>query len=111
MRRLGGHVVAVRRAPMVSDEYGGRPRADWANAVDTPLEGASVQPAPTSEFTIDRDHFTTRFVAFLPDGADVEPTDRIVWQGNAYNIDGDVLHWDFGSLSHLVVNLTRSEDR
>lgn len=110
MRSLGPHTVTVLRAPLVAGDYGNRTTPDWENPVATEVPGCSVQPAPASEFTVDRDTFLTRWVAYLPASADVRATDRIAWAGDTYDVDGDVLRWEFGALSHQVINLRRSED-
>lgn len=108
--RLGPHTVTVLRAGSKPADYGSGTELDWGNTTSTDVPGCSVQPAPSDDFTIDRDTFTTRWLAYLPNGTDVEATDRVLWQGDTYDIDGGVLRWEFGALSHVVVNLRRSED-
>lgn len=107
---LGHHTVTVVRAGSKPADYGSGTEADWSTATSYEVQGCSVQPAPSDEFTIDRDTFTTRWVAYLPSGTDVAATDRVVWQGDTYEIDGGVLRWEFGALSHVVINLRRSQD-
>jgi hypothetical protein len=107
---LGPHTITVVRAATSTGDYGNRPVLDWSNTTDTEVRGCNVQPAPASTFTVDRDSFITRFQAFVPPDTDVRSTDRVVWDGNTYDVDGDVLRWDFPGLSHLVVNLRRSQD-
>jgi hypothetical protein len=108
--RFGPHTITVLRAAEVAGDYGNRTVADWGNPTETTVEGCSVQPAPSTEFTVDRDTFITRWQVFAPIEADVRPTDRIQWGNAIYEVDGDVLRWEFGALSHLVINLRRSED-
>lgn len=108
--KLGPHTVVILRAGTKPSGYGNRTEPDWDDPVPTTVEGCSVQPANTSEFTTDRDSFTTRHVAFLPASTDVRSTDRAIWNGDTYEVDGDVLTWDYGPLSHLVINLRRSQD-
>lgn len=107
---LGPHTVVVVRAASKASGYGNRPSLDWSNTTRTEVSGCSVQPAPANTYTVDRDAFVTRFQAFLPADTDVHSNDRIEWAGAAYDVDGDVLRWDFPGLSHLVVNLRRSTD-
>lgn len=108
--KLGPHTIEVVRAGEKPADYGTGTQPDWDNSTSTTVTGCSVQPAPSDEFTVDRDTFITRHVAFLPSGTDIAPTDRVVWNGDTFNIDGGVLLWSFGPLSHVVVNLHRSSD-
>lgn len=108
--RLGPHTVVVVRAAEVASDYGNQTSLDWQNATETTVSGCSVQPAPSDEFTVDRDVFITRWQVFAPASADVRPADRIKWQDHTYEVVGDVLRWDFGGLSHLVINLQRSDN-
>lgn len=107
--KLGPHTITVVRAGTKPADYGTGTVLDWDAATGAVVEGCSVQPAPADEFTIDRDTFTTRWVAYAPSDADITALDRIEWNGDTYEVDGDVLRWEFGALSHIVVNLRRSE--
>jgi len=106
--RLGPHTIDVVRAGTKPADYGTGTQTDWSSSSTTAVDGCSVQPASSDEFTIDQDTFTTRLVAYVPAGADVRAADRIVWNGETYDIDGDVLRWEFSGLSHIVINLSRS---
>jgi hypothetical protein len=108
--RLGPHTITVLRPGQVAADYGNRTTLDWSNPARTEVSGCSVQPAPSDEFTVDRDTFITRWQVFAPDTADVRATDRIEWNGHTYDVDGDVLRWSYPPLSHVVINLRRSED-
>lgn len=108
--KLGPHSVTIVRAARRQADYGNATELDWDAATRKQSDGWSVQPAPSDEFTIDRDTFTTRWLAYGPPDVDVSAFDRIEWQGDSYDIDGDVLRWDFGSLAHVVINLRRSEN-
>lgn len=110
MRNLGPHTVTVVKPGEKPDDYGPGSSPDWDNTTDADVPGCSVQPAPADEFTVDRDTFLTRYVAYCPPSIDVSATDRIRWQGQTYDIDGDVLRWDFPPLDHVVLNLRRSTD-
>lgn len=107
--KLGPHSIDVLRAPLVAGDYGNATTREWADASTSTITGCSVQPAPSSEYAIDRDSITTRLLAFVPAHADIEATDRVVWSGETYDIDGDVLRWEFG-LSYFVINLRRSAE-
>ena len=107
---LGPHTITVLRAERVESDYGTGTSLDWDRATSTEVPGCSVQPAPSTEFTVDRDLFITRYQVFVPPSADVRAGDRIAWNGEVFDVDGDVLRWEFGSLSHQVINLRRSDE-
>ena len=105
--------VTVVRAPLVTDRYNAQVR-DWANATSTPLTDCRVQPLAASGGLIiepGRDAVVTRWKLLAPDGADVLASDRIVWQGKTYEVDGDVELWSSptGSLAHVEGLLKRVE--
>lgn len=108
--KLGPHRVVVVRAGEAPGDYGNRTQADWGNATEATVDGCSVQPVPAPEFSADRSTALTRWQVWAPATADVRATDRIVWNDNTYDVDGDPLHYDFGAMGHLVINLRRSED-
>lgn len=108
--KFGNHTVVRVRPALVPSDYGTGMVADWSDTDRKTIKGCSVQPAPADEFTVDRDSVTTRWQAWLPHPADVEATDRIEWNGDTYEVDGEPLVWDFPPLHHTVVNLQRSED-
>ena len=108
--KFGPHTVTILRAPQVPGDYGTGTQADWPNAVEATVEGCSVQPVSGDEYNVDRDSTLSRWQAWLPPEADVTSTDRITWAGDTYDVDGEVQRWDYPPLSHLVVNLRRSEE-
>jgi hypothetical protein len=110
MSVLGPHTITVLRAPRVAGDYGTATVPDWDNATSVDVTGCSVQPAPAPEYVVDRSQALTRWQVFAPSTADVRPTDRIGWGSTTYDVDGDPQRWDFPPLSHLVINLVRSED-
>lgn len=108
--KLGSHTITRLRATERQSDYGNTTELDWTTPARTDIDGCSVQPASSDEFTIDRDSFTTRLIAYVPSSAELRASDRVEWQGITYDIDGDVLRWDFGALSHIVINLRRSDE-
>lgn len=107
--KLGPHTITVLRAAQREPEYGTRPELDWSNPTRTDVHACSVQPMPSPEYAIDRDAVLTHWIVYAPPLVDISALDRIEWSGDVYDIDGDVLRWEFGALSHLVFNLRKSE--
>lgn len=110
MKTLGPHTITVLRATEKPSDYGNTTELDWTNPTRTDVDGCSVQPASSDEFTIDRDTFITRLVVYTPSDVDVRASDRVEWQSETYDIDGDVLRWEFGALAHVVINIRRSDE-
>lgn len=108
--KLGPHTITVVSAATKPADYGTGTELDWTNVTRTQVSDCSVQPAPTEEFTVDRDTFIARWQVFAPASTQVSADDRIEWDGNTYDVDGDVLRWGFGALSHIVLNLRRSQE-
>jgi len=81
--------VVRLRAPLISGGYGNQTR-DWANATST-IYPAAVGPLSSAEDVVDQQQTTTRLRLILPAPADVIAADRITWDGQTYNIDGEVV--------------------
>lgn len=107
---LGPHTITVVRPGTKPADYGTGTQPDWATATSTAVDGCSVQPAQAPAYTIDRDSYQTRWTVWAPIGTDIRATDRVAWNGDTYDVDGEVQSWEFGALSHLVLNLRRSTD-
>lgn len=108
--QLGPHTISVMRASTKASDYGTRDVLDWTAPAVFDVAGCSVQPVQAPEYTTDRDSITTLWIAYVPIDADVRASDRVMWGGVAYEVNGDPMVWSFGSLSHQVINLTRSRD-
>lgn len=108
--RLGAQTLVVRRAGSKPADYGNGTVPDWSPAAvtDTTVTGCSVQPVPFPENTVDRDNVRVVLRAWVPAGADVTALDRVVYEGDVYDIDGEPERWPMPRLDHLVVNLRRS---
>lgn len=107
---LGSHTIDVSRAAVVASAYGTGLTLDWSAATSTTVVGCNVQPVQAPEFTQDRDSIATRWQVWVPIDADVQATDRVTWNGDVYDVDGEPLRWDFGVLAHQVIYLRRSRD-
>lgn len=102
-------LVVLLEPAVTSDEYG-QPAYDW-EAANSRVCAATVQSTGSTEATVTDSTVTTRATAWLPStgfGALVEPHWRVVWRGQAYEIDGDILDWRQGRRDrHRVCNLKR----
>lgn len=99
------------RAPVVEDRYGDDER-DWDNAVETVSPGWRVDPDEGLErIDATRDAVVIRHRAIGPVDADVEASDRALWQGDVYAIDGEPLRYRSprGRLGHTALLLKRVE--
>lgn len=86
---------------------------DWSESkVNTlTISGCSVQPATTSLSMDGRVlAINEQMTAFLPEGSDVLAGDRIVYNGETYEINGEPKRWKGAvNLSNIQLNLTRWE--
>lgn len=99
-------VITRKRAPLVTDRYGKQVR-DWSAAasVDYPAE---VQPVSSTENVVNQARTETRWRVWLGPSADLAATDRVVWDGVTFEVEGDVERWKRrGRLHHLRAVLVR----
>lgn len=83
--------VTVRRAPMAIKN--GAEYRDWSRAEDTVLNNVQVTAQATSRTFGGRvEQVTDRRTLRARYDADIRPGDRIVWNGEDYEIDGEVFH-------------------
>jgi hypothetical protein len=99
--RLGPDTVTVKRAPLAEDSFGNENR-DWTSATSTAVGGCSVQPLPANEVIVGRDTVVSRWTLFAPVATDLEATDRVVWEGDTYEVDGEPQRWTGVYLSALL---------
>lgn len=112
MVALGVHTVTVLRATTTEDDYG-NPVRNWGSATQTTVAGCSVQPVQSmgmdpGEVTVNRQTTISRWRLYAPDGTDVQSTDRVRWDGDVYDVDGEPQRWDFPPLSHVTALLRRA---
>lgn len=83
----GHDTVTVLRAPVASVR--GSDVRDWDNAEPHDIDGCNIQPSSTSrEFGDRAESVDDRWRLFAPWGADIEPGDRIGYDGHLFEIDG-----------------------
>lgn len=83
--------VTVRRAPIIVKR--GMESRDWDNAAEFALENVQVVAQSTSREFEDRvtqvsDRRTLRAMY----SADIKPGDRVEWNGETYEVEGEVFH-------------------
>lgn len=94
------------RAPLVSGGYGNQGR-DWANATSTNYP-CYVSFVSSTEDVVNLDQTQTRAKVSLGPDADIDPTDRMVYRGITYEVEGDVMpSMRRGALHHQRVVLKR----
>lgn len=86
---------------------------DWDDSKVSKLviKGCSVQPSSTSLSMDGRVlAINEQMTAYLPEGSDVKAGDRIVFNGETFEINGDPKIWDAPfTRSSVQLNLTRWE--
>lgn len=84
---------------------------DWSKATTATISGCSVQPSTTSLSEDGRVlGIADQWIAYLPEGSDVEAGDRIIFEGNTYVIDGAPRVWTGAfNLSNIQLTLKRWE--
>lgn len=91
--RLAPDELTIVRAPVVVDRYGGNER-DWDAAAQTVSTGWRVDPDEGLEhIDATRDAVITRLRALGPLDADVEASDRVLVDGDTFEIDGQPLRY------------------
>lgn len=95
--------VTVQRAPLVTDH--GNQIRDWSAAAGHAISGCVVVPQPGSENNINRSGTVAPFLLIAPAGADLEASDRVVYSGRTFEVDGPVRRWDTGVLDHVEADL------
>ena len=84
---------------------------DWTNTEKTTVTGCSIQPASTS---LSQDGrilgIADGWTAYVPEGTDVKAGDRIEFDGQIFEINGEPRKWTGPSrTSHIHLNLVRWE--
>jgi hypothetical protein len=98
--------IAVQRAPLTSGGYGNQAR-NWSAATSADyLVHWSAQSV--TEVVGDKAQTVTRGKIFGGPDLDIEATDRVVFAGDTYEVDGDVMRsYRLGQLHHVRVFVKR----
>lgn len=100
---LRDQVIRLRAAASPNDGYGNS-KADW-NSASSITYPAAVQPMTlrsSNENVVDQSRTVTRWQMFLPPSADVIATDRIEWNGQIFEVDGDIEVWKRRGRPHHI---------
>lgn len=103
-------IVSVLRATVKKDEYNSE-FLDWSNPETIVSARASIQHFLTTEDDTDR-QTTTEGLRLVSDDPAIygvlQPTDRISYAGEVYEIDAPIQEWRlFGMVHHIEVYLKR----
>lgn len=106
-RSIGADTVTVQRAPLSAADRYGKQFRDWSALVAHTVAGVSVQPISAAEAVVDREYAAAHMVMYAPAGSDIIATDRVVWRGTTFEVDGPSQRWvdDAGNADHDVVTL------
>ena len=102
--------VTVLRAPLIMKN--GQQTRDWENAASHSVANCQVTAqATTRDFDGRVTNVTDRRTLRTMYDADIQPGDRIVWNGSTYEIDGEVFHTPSptGRISSTRCSLVRWE--
>lgn len=112
-RPLGNQSFVLVRAALVASGRDGTLQRDWANATETTVTKCNIQPFRLAEklnFEDNRDREFARSAlrVFAPAGTDIEPTDRVIYRGNTYDVFGFMGEWaDFDGNQHHIAFVIR----
>lgn len=101
-----GHLVFAKGA---ADAHG-NPVQSWANPVD--LKVYTVYPRTSTETVPGRDVVYEGLTVLAPSGTDFGPHDRVLWNGDVYEVEGDLGDWTNGPFewdAGISLNLKRVE--
>jgi hypothetical protein len=87
------HPFTALRAPLVTDSKGNQIR-DWPNAVTVGPWRGWFQPVSSDEITLNEQRVVSRWRLFAEPAATLLSTDRPVWDGKTFQVDGEVQMWD-----------------
>lgn len=96
---IGSETIVIQRAPWITNPRDGTRRRDWANPVNTTVEGCSVQPFLLAEklnfeVNAEREYARTGMRVWAPAGSlEPESSDRIQWRGRTYEVFGHASPW------------------
>lgn len=91
-------------------EKNGKPQLDWDNANRVKVRRCHVQPSTT-----DRDYdgrlvsVSDELTVYAPISADIESRDRIIYEGDTYQINGEPMKWKSptGRVSQQQIKIKR----
>lgn len=103
----GDETVTLVRAAQAPDRYGTL-RPDWSNTTSSEIRGCDVQPISTEEAGGAREYASTHVRLYAPGHPNIRATDRIIWRGETYEVDGAPAKWfDSGNPHHSEAELKR----
>ncbi|MFF0777091.1 hypothetical protein [Streptomyces sp. NPDC003720] len=98
---------AVRVRAGVKTDRGGNTVPDWSNPNRLTVTGLNIQPNSQSETADEqRDATITGYRVQSTEGTspDIKATDRIEWNGQTFEVDGEVATWPdlFADTTHHI---------
>ena len=106
-----GNLTVVRVRAALTTESDGSYIRDWDGATSTAINGCMIQPFQLSsrlqiEMNLDREFSSAYFRFWFPPGTDIQSTDRLVFNGNTYEVYGVPGTWfDQDGTEHHVTCL------
>ncbi|MFM9367585.1 hypothetical protein [Streptomyces sp. Da 82-17] len=98
--------VEIHSAPIVEGAY--TRHRDWDNATKVWAGLANVQPERSFETrSPERETAQERLLVYLPWGTPVDAPDRLLIDGLWFEVDGEPMRWNYGSLRHVRIRAWR----
>jgi hypothetical protein len=81
----------------------------WDDPTETTVTDCSVQPEKAPEFIIGEQRVEDLLNVWRREPFDVLATDRIEYDGETYDVAGEIKRWDFPPLDHVEFKMRRIE--
>lgn len=95
------------RGITVPGDYGNPDSLDWTSPAELEL-ACEVQPESSDEQVVQQDQTVTTWRLFLAAGSDMTAKDRFRFNGDVYEVQGEMLRWRVrGTEHHLEARLLR----
>ena len=107
--------IGVSAWSVVEGQYDrqGNPLEVWADPVPVPVHGVGPRLQEEDDGERRRYAVVEGLDVYAPEGTTVGEHDRVVWNGQEYEVDGDVADWTKGPwlnpVAGVVIHLTKTK--
>lgn len=87
--------VTLLEPATTTDPYTGEARPNWtATPTEHPDTPAAIEPLSSTEATLTAETVISRWVLYLPAETTIEPSWRVRWRGDDFDVDGEIQVWE-----------------